>query len=269
MPTLVTKALVVFGLLLSASPAFAGQKLEPCSTAWNKAVEAKVDTGDGQGHGPDIGSPEWRSVVVFKLGLRGNTEVPPTDSNHWCRYIDNILFAKPPASPAFDCSQAQGSIETLICQTPALAELDRQMAAVFTKAQQQVTGKPLATLKAIQRGWIKGRNECWKASDHTGCVRYEYRHRLAELQATYQLVPAGAPVNFTCAGDNAPSLRVTFLPTALPTSFAEFNGEKALLYQQPSRSGVRYQGANQTLTEQPTGATLQWGQGPPLHCRRQ
>ena len=61
---------------------------EPCSAEWQQWVESQVTTGDGQGHGPDIGSDEWRSVVEFKLGIRGNPAVPPRDTNEWCGYID-------------------------------------------------------------------------------------------------------------------------------------------------------------------------------------
>ena len=44
---------------------------EPCSPAWYQAVEARALPGDGRGHGPDLGSAEWQSVVEFKLGVRG------------------------------------------------------------------------------------------------------------------------------------------------------------------------------------------------------
>lgn len=59
-----------------------------CTRAWYERVESRVTTGDGQGHGPDLGSAEWRSVVEFKLGIRGNTEVPAADTDAWCDYID-------------------------------------------------------------------------------------------------------------------------------------------------------------------------------------
>lgn len=64
---------------------------EPCSSAWHQAVEARVPTGDGRGHGPDLGSFEWQSVVEFKLGVRGHAEVPARDSIAWCRYIEHLL----------------------------------------------------------------------------------------------------------------------------------------------------------------------------------
>ncbi|GIU18841.1 hypothetical protein [Shewanella sp. MBTL60-007] len=59
-----------------------------CNLDWFKKVEKKVFTGDGQGHGPDLGSMEWRSVVEFKLGIRGNEANPKLDSEQWCDYID-------------------------------------------------------------------------------------------------------------------------------------------------------------------------------------
>ncbi|ABZ77639.1 hypothetical protein Shal_3091 [Shewanella halifaxensis HAW-EB4] len=59
-----------------------------CNLAWFNKVEKQVSTGDGQGHGPDLGSMEWRSVVEFKLGIRGKESNPNLDSDLWCDYID-------------------------------------------------------------------------------------------------------------------------------------------------------------------------------------
>src|SRR5210317_1571361 len=63
----------------------------PCSTPWLQMVEQTLSTGDGQGHGPDLGSSEWRSVVEFKLGIRGNPDVPDRVSEEWCTYIDQAI----------------------------------------------------------------------------------------------------------------------------------------------------------------------------------
>ena len=52
---------------------------------------SRLVTGDGQGHGPDIGSDEWRSVVEFKLGIRDDPSTPTRDSEDWCAYIDERL----------------------------------------------------------------------------------------------------------------------------------------------------------------------------------
>jgi hypothetical protein len=55
----------------------------PCTAAWYQAVESNIPSGDGMGHGPDVGSEEWKSVVEFKLGVRGNPDVPDRNSSAW------------------------------------------------------------------------------------------------------------------------------------------------------------------------------------------
>jgi hypothetical protein len=67
-----------------------------CSDAWYRSIEAKVPTGDGQGHGPDVGSDEWKSVVEFKLGIRGRPGLPSRDSQGWCSHIDGIVRERGP-----------------------------------------------------------------------------------------------------------------------------------------------------------------------------
>lgn len=62
-----------------------------CSPGWYREIEKKVPTGDAQAHGPDIGSDEWKSVVEFKLGVRGRPDVPKRGSEEWCRYIDGLI----------------------------------------------------------------------------------------------------------------------------------------------------------------------------------
>ena len=87
--------------------------------------------------------------------------------------------------PSFSCDAAKtGSIEEMICNDTELAALDRRLAEVYAAAQKKATNERPPVLKAEQRGWIKGRNECWKSDDKRGCVESEYRQRVAELRAT-------------------------------------------------------------------------------------
>lgn len=59
----------------------------PCSNRLYTWIESRIRSGDGMGHGPDIGSTEWKSVIEFKLGLRGDPALPDIDSNAWCGFI--------------------------------------------------------------------------------------------------------------------------------------------------------------------------------------
>lgn len=71
------------------------QSGQRCDLAWYEKVDQQVITGDGQGHGPDLGSLEWRSVVEFKLGIRGNESNPELGSDLWCDYIDKQYMNQP------------------------------------------------------------------------------------------------------------------------------------------------------------------------------
>lgn len=62
-----------------------------CSDVWYQQVEKQLLSGDGQGHGPDLGSDEWQSVIEFKLGLRGDLTVPKRNTDAWCTFIDERL----------------------------------------------------------------------------------------------------------------------------------------------------------------------------------
>ena len=65
--------------------------LKPCSKAWMVFVEDSLISSDGQGHGPDLGSDEWKSVIEFKLNVRGEVEVPDRNSDDWCDYVDEKI----------------------------------------------------------------------------------------------------------------------------------------------------------------------------------
>ena len=67
---------------------------QACSNDWYLLVEKQISTGDGQGHGPDLGSIEWRSTIEFKLGIRDQPDIPALDTEQWCSYI-NEHFIKP------------------------------------------------------------------------------------------------------------------------------------------------------------------------------
>ena len=82
---LLSGAIITLNALAGAEPG------EPCSDDWNRYVEKKVISGDGQGHGPDLGSDEWKGVVEFKLGIRGQQGLPARDSADWCELIDKLV----------------------------------------------------------------------------------------------------------------------------------------------------------------------------------
>ena len=92
--------------------------------------------------------------------------------------------AKPTvASPSFSCAKATGQAQQLVCKDAELAQLDRELARLYALASSGPEAKRHPELKAMQRGWIKGRDDCWKSEDARRCVRDAYALRIAELRA--------------------------------------------------------------------------------------
>jgi uncharacterized protein len=86
------------------------------------------------------------------------------------------------ASPSFNCAKASSDVEKLICKDAELAELDRSLASLYSTVLKHTPASWQNTLKAEQRGWVKGRDDCWKDDDMRGCVATEYRSRINELE---------------------------------------------------------------------------------------
>lgn len=255
-----------------------------CTDAWYRIIAEKMPTADDQGHGPDIGSDEWKSVIEFKMGIRGKPDTPSRDSEAWCHYIHqmvqnhrntstaigNTVQVSKPAGPSFPCGVTKtGSIKAIICDDEQLSTLDRTLSDIYVAASHKAKNKLLPLLKAEQKGWLKGRNDCWKADNKKECVKTEYLHRIAELQAQYQLVPGIGPVHFIC--DDIPTKEVvaTFFHTDPATLIAEYGNSVSLMYVQPSGSGARYQGRNESFWEHQGEVLIIWGYGASeMRCRK-
>ena len=181
--------------------------------------------------------------------------------------LTGCVLASPAAvaeGPAFDCRKASGSVEKVICADGDLSALDRSLAATYAAARRQAGNEHPPVLRAGQRGWIKGRNDCWKSADQRLCIATAYRLRIAELQARYRLIPVAASARFSCDGDPRNEVDVTYFRTDPPSLIAERGDSVALMFQQPGASGAHYQGSNESLREHQGEAEIVWGYGAPV-----
>ena len=86
------------------------------------------------------------------------------------------------ASPSFNCDEAIHEAEQFICKDAELARLDRSMNELYAEVLASLPASERKRLKAEQRGWVKGRDDCWKSSDMRGCIADSYRDRIDELE---------------------------------------------------------------------------------------
>ncbi|MEM9910836.1 MAG: lysozyme inhibitor LprI family protein [Pseudomonadota bacterium] len=152
------------------------------------------------------------------------------------------------ASPSFDCSKAQSDVESLICEDPDLAALDVLLAERFQQALAVAEGMTVGgedsadALKATQRGWIKGRDECWKAENLRDCAQFAYQSREAELVTRWMLEEPQSTVFWTCEGNPANQVVTMFFDTNLPSIRFEHGDSIDTGLEVRTASGAKYEG---------------------------
>lgn len=176
--------------------------------------------------------------------------------------------------PSFDCKGAEGAA-ALVCADPALAALDRRLDQVWRGALAAARGldagaaEAEARLKTEQRGWIKGRDECWKSADQPACVRGEYERRAALLVAQWMLEAPAAIEEWRCGDAPGPDLTLFVFTGESPAGRLERGDSVEPAQRFATPDGARYVGQFGVSFEA-TGAVgrLEWPQGVVLSCVR-
>lgn len=172
--------------------------------------------------------------------------------NHKSTTLLAILIASPVLAgegPSFDCGKAESAAEKLVCEDQDLGRLDRLVSDRYTAALAAAssldTGAPEAEaeLRATQRGWISGRNECWKEEDLKSCVESAYLRRNAELVALWMLEEPARVVSWACDDNPANEVVTYFYDTELPAIRFERGDSVDAGALVRTASGARYEGS--------------------------
>ncbi|MBK0329096.1 MliC family protein [Rhodobacteraceae bacterium F11138] len=188
----------------------------------------------------------------------------------------------PPAdtvAPSFDCAKAQGSAQQAVCADPHLARLDLELARLYGLVVNgpHMTADRLPELKAMQRGWIKGRDDCWKAlAGLNDCIAGSYAMRIDALRTGYSDARAADD-----AGVSAGPFAYVCDTLDVPVSMVSINAEPSILSLRwgdnwitptgrPAASGAKYgadtaQGVFQFWTKGNEALFLRPGQ-PEVSC---
>ena len=178
-----------------------------------------------------------------------------------CDHSIDYTQPRPAHNPS--CNQAEGSIGQLVCTTPELAALDNHLADIYSAARNKAVNEQAPRLNAEQHGWLKGRDDCWKADNKKLCVKTEYERRISELQAVYQLVEHNGPIHFECNGSSIKQLTATFYQSDTPTLIAKYGDSESLMYSAVAASGAKYVGRNESFWEHQGEARVVWGYNTP------
>ncbi len=168
--------------------------------------------------------------------------------------VEPALPATGSVTPSFDCAKAESEAEKLVCSNYALAGLDNRLAEVYAAE----LAKPGASkeLAATQRGWEKGRDECWKAADKQLCVEEEYRSRIAYLQINSPGAMAATPVEFKCDDNSKPLTMAFYNHLDDEPAVITLGSDQAIIFPQPAASGAKYGRNGITFWEHQGKATV-------------
>jgi len=187
-----------------------------------------------------------------------------------------LAESPPPPTPSFDCAKASGSAEKLVCAEPDLARLDQELDRLYRLAK---AATDMKDLKAYQRSWIKGRDDCWKESDAvTDCVTAEYATRIHEIRVA--LAETGAndtagsslgPFVYHCDGMDK-TMSAVFVRGPMSLASLRIAPDWLTLPQLVAASGARYgdaatDGAKITFWLKGADARFQLGRRAPTICR--
>jgi len=210
----------------------------------------------------------WLARVARTLGvplLLAASCAPPPDRASRAAWEEVV-------SPSFDCGAARSSAQELVCEDTELARLDLRLDSVFALALARAgsmadAARALPELRAHQRGWVKGRDDCWKAGDLRTCVREAYRRRAAELEAQYMLLEGRPPVFWFCDNDPTNEFVTSFYETDPPSARIERGDRTVVALLTPSASGSRYEGPfGIVFWTRGDEAQVDWPQGTSLSC---
>ena len=173
----------------------------------------------------------------------------------------SVLLTSSPlqSAPSYDCSKASNKVESIICQTPELQRLDNKLHHIYQTVLRQISSEEKPLLRAFQRGWIKGRDDCWKSDKLGQCIEDNYKTRVTELEIQAGSTPIPEPVSYQCQHQR---LMVYFYnETEIPVAVInELNpsspDQQIIAYISRGASGAKYEAPNLTFWTKGQQATL-------------
>ncbi len=184
-------------------------------------------------------------------------------------FSSTLSLAAYAQKPTFNCANAVNEVEKLICSNPSLASRDRALSSAYKSASAKAKGALAASLKQTQRGWVKARNECWKAKEQTwitaswtvntvkDCVDAQYRMRTSELQAVWRLV-SPKTISYSCQENPANELVANYFETDPATIRLERGDRTVTMWAVGTASNQLYEGQNVSLSRLGADVKVNW-----------
>ncbi len=159
--------------------------------------------------------------------------------------LAGVLSFREAGAASFDCANAKGAVDKLVCDDPELSELDELVVSYYESASTTLTGARREALRASQRNWLQDQSKC-TGSTTRQCLFKRYKARLLLLEVQYGQGNSTKPLIYRCDGPEH-EINVSFFKTDPPTvslSLGESRDEPVTAVLQPSDKGERYVAAD-------------------------
>ncbi|MBS0287698.1 MAG: DUF1311 domain-containing protein [Proteobacteria bacterium] len=151
--------------------------------------------------------------------------------------------------PTYNCAKVKSEIETLICNYQELIDLDYFLTKVYEQALTKASKiddhpkQAVQELKATQRGWVKGRNDCWKEMGAKyQCVKSNYEQRIAYLQVKWALIPSESVNRYFCQSNRGEFTVSLFLTQPIKGAAVEYGDKTKIFLQIDNKDRSRFDG---------------------------
>jgi uncharacterized protein len=178
-------------------------------------------------------------------------------------------------APSFKCALAMQNTEKLICASPELAALDREVAASLATETKGQSEERAEELRSDQHNWTTVRNGCGTTPDPTSCIRESYRRRLVALQIRQGSATPSPATTYACDGQKQPLSAVVYKtdPQAIVLTWGKREammyippGGNSTRYIAPGTSGTRYAADDLVFHDENGKVTVNWGSRTRLNC---
>jgi len=167
--------------------------------------------------------------------------------------------------PSFDCAQATGATQRVICADTNLAWLDRKLDDVYSAALKKVSEADAAKQRDAQTAWTAARDACASENDAKACIQSAYQRRIAELEIRAGMLPAPARAKYACP-DNTTITADYYNQTDPASALFAYSGSEVVAIVLPSGSGARYGAPGMELWEHQGEAAVTWS-GKQITCK--
>jgi uncharacterized protein YecT (DUF1311 family) len=116
----------------------------------------------------------------------------------------------PSTAASFDCSKAQGFVETSICSDGSLALSDRSIDETYRRLLLHASAQGQLAVRQEQRDWLHERNAC----DQQGCLEVSLDARQRALRAELDRLDRALRANINQVGQ-CEATRIDFIGTRL------------------------------------------------------